>query len=50
VGAIIGVVLIARKRKTRHDMIPFGPYLALGSVLALLFGPEMMDWYLSLLS
>ena len=49
-GAIIGIVLIATKRKTRKDVIPFGPYLALGSVLALLFGPAMVDRYLSLLS
>ena len=48
-GAVVGVVLMASKRKTRHDAIPFGPYLALGSVIALLFGPELVDWYVSLL-
>lgn len=48
-GAIVGIVLIATKRKTRRDVIPFGPYLALGSVLALLFGPVVMDRYLDLL-
>jgi prepilin signal peptidase PulO-like enzyme (type II secretory pathway) len=48
-GAVIGILLMATKRKTRHDVIPFGPYLALGSVLALLFGREMVDWYVGLL-
>jgi len=48
-GAVIGVALMASKRKTHRDTIPFGPYLALGSVLALLFGPELVDWYVSLL-
>jgi leader peptidase (prepilin peptidase)/N-methyltransferase len=48
-GAIVGVILIASKSKTRRDVIPFGPYLALGSVLALLYGPEVIDWYVSLL-
>lgn len=48
-GAVIGTVLMASRRKTRHDVMPFGPYLALGSVLALLFGPELVDWYVSLL-
>jgi leader peptidase (prepilin peptidase)/N-methyltransferase len=48
-GAVVGVILIAGKRKTRHEGIPFGPYLALGSVLALLFGPQVVDWYVSLI-
>jgi prepilin signal peptidase PulO-like enzyme (type II secretory pathway) len=48
-GAVVGLVLIASKLKTRKDHIPFGPYLALGSVLALLFGQWMLDAYLGLL-
>jgi prepilin signal peptidase PulO-like enzyme (type II secretory pathway) len=48
-GAVVGLVLIASKLKTRKDHIPFGPYLALGSVLALLFGQWMLDAYLRLL-
>lgn len=48
-GALIGIVLIATKRKTRKDAIPFGPYLALGSVLALLAGDRMLDSYFTLL-
>ncbi len=49
-GAIVGLVLILSKRKTRKDAIPFGPYLALGSVLALLYGPWLLDRYVGLLS
>ena len=48
-GAIVGLVLIASKLKSRKDAIPFGPYLALGSVLALLYGPWMVSAYLSLM-
>jgi prepilin signal peptidase PulO-like enzyme (type II secretory pathway) len=29
--------------------IPFGPFLALGSVLALFWGDELLDGYLALL-
>ena len=32
VGAVVGLILIVTKLKTRKDAIPFGPYLALGSV------------------
>jgi leader peptidase (prepilin peptidase)/N-methyltransferase len=48
-GAIIGLILIVTKRKGRKDAIPFGPHLALGSVLALLYGPWMLESYLGLL-
>jgi prepilin signal peptidase PulO-like enzyme (type II secretory pathway) len=48
-GAIVGLILIASKLKTRKDAIPFGPYLALGSVLALLYGDWMLGAYLGLL-
>ena len=48
-GAIVGLVLILSKRKGRKDAIPFGPYLALGSVIALLYGPWMLDSYLGML-
>jgi prepilin signal peptidase PulO-like enzyme (type II secretory pathway) len=49
-GAVVGLALILSKRKGRKDAIPFGPYLALGSVLALLYGPRMLESYLGLLS
>lgn len=49
VGAVVGLVLILTKRKGRKDAIPFGPYLALGSVIALLYGPWMLDTYLGIL-
>lgn len=48
-GAVIGLILIAAKIKGRKDHIPFGPYLALGSVLALLYGPWLVDLYLRLM-
>jgi leader peptidase (prepilin peptidase)/N-methyltransferase len=45
------VVLLARHgSKARKMGIPFGPFLALGSVVALFFGDQLLDWYLGLLS
>jgi leader peptidase (prepilin peptidase)/N-methyltransferase len=49
-GAIVGIVLIVSKLKGRKDHIPFGPYLALGSVIALLYGPWLVDTYLGLMN
>lgn len=36
-GAIISLVLIALKLKTRKDQIPFGPYIAIGSLVMAFF-------------
>lgn len=47
VGAIVGATMIARRgAAARKEAIPFGPFLALGGVLALWFGDAIVDWYL----
>jgi leader peptidase (prepilin peptidase)/N-methyltransferase len=45
-GAVIGVLLIATGLRTRRDHVPFGPFLAAGTVLAILFGQSLLDLYL----
>jgi leader peptidase (prepilin peptidase)/N-methyltransferase len=51
VAAMIpGIVLFARHGKKARKMgIPFGPFLALGSVVALFWGHGILDAYLSTL-
>lgn len=45
-GSIIGVVLMARQRKRNMQMLlPFGIFLGLGAIGALLFGSEIVGWY-----
>jgi leader peptidase (prepilin peptidase)/N-methyltransferase len=48
-GTLVGAAIIARKgaREGRKTAVPFGPFLALGAVVALLAGDAMVDWYLS---
>jgi leader peptidase (prepilin peptidase)/N-methyltransferase len=45
-GSVVGVFLLATKRKTRKDPIPFGPFLVLGSLLSLVAGEAVIAWYL----
>jgi leader peptidase (prepilin peptidase)/N-methyltransferase len=46
-GAAVGAALIFRHgARARKRAIPFGPFLALGGVVALWFGDEIVDWYL----
>jgi leader peptidase (prepilin peptidase)/N-methyltransferase len=46
-GSLVGLALIARDgAKARKMAIPFGPFLALGGVVGLLVGHELIDLYL----
>jgi leader peptidase (prepilin peptidase) / N-methyltransferase len=46
-GALVGVGLIAaRGAAARKTAVPFGPFLALGGVVALFAGDAIVDWYL----
>lgn len=47
-GAIIGVFAIAMGKKTGGSMLPFGPFLILGTVIAFFWGNKIISWYLHL--
>ncbi|HET9738802.1 MAG TPA: prepilin peptidase [Solirubrobacteraceae bacterium] len=48
-GTLVGAAVIARKGATegRKTAVPFGPFLALGALVALFAGDAMVEWYLS---
>ena len=52
VAALIpSIILLARHGSAARKMgIPFGPFLAFGSIVALFFGEQLVDWYLGLLT
>jgi leader peptidase (prepilin peptidase)/N-methyltransferase len=46
-GAAVGVAIIARRGAAgRKQAVPFGPFLALGGVIGLWFGDDIVDSYL----
>jgi leader peptidase (prepilin peptidase)/N-methyltransferase len=47
-GTIVGLVVIARRgvAEGRRTALPFGPFLALGGMVALLAGSQLTDLYL----
>ena len=47
-GSIIGVTAILLKGKDMKYAIPFGPFLSLGALCSLLYGAELLHWYLTL--
>ncbi len=44
-GAVVGVALIAARVLAREAYIPFGPFLSLAAVVAMLYGSAILDWY-----
>jgi len=50
-GSLVGLAMIARQgAAARKQAIPFGPFLALGGVVGLLAGDQLVDLYLSTFS
>jgi leader peptidase (prepilin peptidase)/N-methyltransferase len=48
IGAILGLSLIATKRMKRQQQIPYGVFLAMGTMLAIFAGPELLRPFQSL--
>ncbi len=46
VGAVVGLVMIAGMGRDRSKPIPFGPYLALGGLCSIFFGPALRSVWL----
>lgn len=49
VGSLVGISLILLKILKREQYIPFGPFLAVGAVVALFFHQPLLRWYAGLL-
>jgi leader peptidase (prepilin peptidase) / N-methyltransferase len=47
-GVLVGAVIVARKgaRAGRKTAVPFGPFLALGGIVAVFAGQPLVNWYL----
>ena len=48
-GGVVGILLLALRKKGRKQTIPFGPFLAAGTLVALLWGGAILQWYLGLM-
>lgn len=44
-GALIGVLLLLRKKKKMNSQLPFGPFLIIGTFITLIWGERLLEWY-----
>jgi leader peptidase (prepilin peptidase)/N-methyltransferase len=49
-GSIIGLITLVLGRRVWSLKLPFGPYLALGSLTWLFFGESLLAWYRAILA
>lgn len=45
-GSIVGIILMKKQGESRP--FAFGPYIAIGGIIALLYGPDIVNWYLGM--
>lgn len=50
IGSVVGVGLMVASDKGRKTQVPFGPFLAAGTVAAILWGQGLLDLYLDTLT
>jgi leader peptidase (prepilin peptidase) / N-methyltransferase len=48
-GAFFGIIGLITGMVERKQPIPFGPFIALGTLVAYFFGEQIIDWYLNFL-
>jgi leader peptidase (prepilin peptidase)/N-methyltransferase len=48
-GAVVSIGLLAFKKKKLKQTVPFGPFLVFATVVTLVYGNQLMAWYMSLL-
>ncbi len=49
-GSIISIILLIGRQKHWSDKIPFGTFLSLSTIITMLYGEILVNWYLSLMT
>lgn len=49
IGGVMGIFLLLLKKKKIGQVVPFGPFLIMGTFISLIWGDQILSWYLSFL-
>lgn len=49
VGTLVGITIMLRTKKGMKIAVPFGPFLSIGTITYIFFGPGLISWYFNLL-
>lgn len=49
IGSAVAVALVIAKKRTFKEALPFGPFLALATMITLLWGSNVLNWYTGLM-
>jgi prepilin signal peptidase PulO-like enzyme (type II secretory pathway) len=49
-GSLVSLILLLVKKKHRKSRIALGPFLAFGAIITLIWGDQLINWYLGLFS
>ncbi|MFA5933340.1 MAG: prepilin peptidase [Microgenomates group bacterium] len=47
IGALFSIALLLFRKKHFGQTIPFGPFLSVGAYIALIWGTQILNWYIS---
>ncbi len=47
-GGLSGIILMALRRKGMKDALPFGPFMAIGGVMAAFYTDPIIKWYINI--
>lgn len=45
-GGVISVLLLLTRRSSSRSYLPYGQYLAVGGIIMLIWGNQILDWYI----
>lgn len=47
-GSVVGITLLTSKKAKGKSTLPLGPFLVTGSIIAFIWGQNLLEWYLNL--